>query len=365
VKLSIPKPDLVRALASVKSAADRKATNPQLGNALITADGERLTLAATDLYVGVRTSLPAKVHAPGSVSIPAQRLFDAVKSLPEGDVSIEVENSSATIKSGKSRFKLPALPGEDFPRIPVAPADAVLTIDAAHLAEMIGAVRHAVTDGNARPHLEGALFQVESETFRIVATDGHRLALVERKVDANEFKAFLPARGVGELARFAEGSGQIWVGLDEGSLFFTRDGSTLHTKLADDAFPPYGRIIPDGQARSIVVARDALIDAARRARVVVAEASKLEGCQLRLDEGSLRLHRVDPDAGEFSDEVATDYGGQPLTIGVSIRYLAEALAALTYDEVRIGFGDELAPITLRPVGGELAIVHVVMPMRLT
>jgi DNA polymerase-3 subunit beta len=360
-----PKPDLLRALASVKSAADRRGASPHSSNVLLVAGGDRVTVTATDLYVGVRTSSAAKVTAPGSASIPAQRLFDAVKSLPDGDVSIEVDAISAVIKSGKSRFKLPALPGEDFPGLPAAPDDVALTIESTVLAEMLGTIRHAVTDGNARPHLEGALFQVDGGAFRIVATDGHRLSLVESAVEARDFKVFIPFRGVGELARFADGKGSVAIGIGDGAVFFSRDSSTLHTKIADDQFPPYARVVPQNQSKTIAVARTPLLDATRRAMVVVGASGKSEGCQLRISDGAIGISRVDPDAGEFSDELAVDYAGKDVTIGLSLRYLADALGSLTHDEVTIHAEGELDPIVIRPVGGELAATLVVMPMRLT
>jgi DNA polymerase-3 subunit beta len=365
VKLSTKKSDLVRALATVRGAADRKGSNPQLGNALLTTFGDRLHVTATDLYVGVATAIPADVRAPGSVSISAQRLFDAAKNLPDGDVSIEVDGIGAVIKSGKSRFKLPTLPGEDFPMLPAAPDDVALTIESAVLAEMLGTIRHAVTDGNARPHLEGALFQVDGGAFRIVATDGHRLSLVESAAEARDFKVFIPFRGVGELARFADGKGSVAIGIGDGAVFFSRDSSTLHTKIADDQFPPYARVVPQNQSKRIVVARTPLLDATRRAMVVVGASGKSEGCQLRISDGAIGISRVDPDAGEFSDELAVDYAGKDVTIGLSLRYLAESLAALTHDEIAIHAEGELDPITIRPVGGDLAVTLVVMPMRLT
>jgi DNA polymerase-3 subunit beta len=381
MELTILKRDFVRGLARTHGVADRKSSMPILSNVLLVTQGnEGLRLAATDLYLGVSTVVSAKVKKGGTLAISARTLFDIVKNLPEGDASLSVgENHATTIRAGKVKFKLPGMPGEDFP--PLAnPGDAKLApIDAELLGELIALTSPSMSTDDTRPHLAGTLVENEGGVLRMVTTDGHRLSKAEYRLEgeaaALELKMLVPHKGIAELRRLVEearsskgkadgedGGSKIGVAASAGNAFFQRGEHLLTVKLADEQFPPYARVIPQHQTRRVVAARSALVEALKRISLVASDKSS--GVQLRLEPGVLRIQSQNPDVGEGVEEVDVDYSGDPLSIGFNARYLLDALSAMSHDEVALELGGELDPGVVKPVGEGADYVGVIMPMRI-
>jgi DNA polymerase-3 subunit beta len=379
MELTINKKDFLRGLARTHGVADRKSSMPILSNILLSAEGSGgLRLAATDLYLGVTALAEGKVEKGGSVAVSARTLFDIVKNLPEGEVQWTVgENHSVEIRCGKVRYRIPGMPGEDFPPLPSPGETQFAEVEAEQVGELIMLTQYAMSTDETRPHLAGALFEGDGNVLRMVTTDGHRLCKAERRLeDENaglDFSMLVPHKGVLELKRVIEDAkadrakgddGRVTLGIANasGNAFFQRPGIQLSVKLADEQFPPYAKVIPQQQTRRVVAARTMLVEALRRISLVANDKSG--GVRMQIEEGQLRITSENPDVGEGSEELDVDYAGDPLTIGFNARYLLDVLQALQDDEIAIELNGELDPGMVKPASDGDRFTGVIMPMRI-
>ncbi|MDD9944189.1 MAG: DNA polymerase III subunit beta [Myxococcales bacterium] len=376
MELTISKKAFLRALTRTHSVADRKSSMPILSNILLSSDGSgTLRFAATDLYLSMSCAAPAEVGAEGTIAVAARTLFDIVKNLPEGMVSLQVtDNYAAEIRAGKVRFKIPGMPGQDFPVLPSAGEAPFASMDAASLGRLIALTHYSMSSDETRPHLAGALFEGDGRVARMVTTDGHRLSKAEYKrpedADALDFAMLVPNKGIGELRRMVEevradakgdGEGVVDVAHVSGNAFFRHGDVVLSVKLADEQFPPYKKVIPSSQERRVVVSRLLLAEALKRISLVANDKSG--AVRFGVDAGVIRLTSENPDVGEGSEELDVDYAGEQVEIGFNARYLQDALGALAEDEVMLELGGQLDPCVVRPVG-PTEFVGVIMPMRI-
>ena len=376
MELTIEKQQFLRGLARTHGVADRKSSMHILSNVLLTAEGpDRLRLSATDLYLGVTSLVPANIKTSGIIAVSARTLFDIVKNLPDGEVSWGLSDSHAVeVKCGKVRYRIPAMPGEDFPPLP-NPGDADFAhLEAELLSELISLTQYSMSHDDTRPHLAGTLFEGDGKVVRMVTTDGHRLSKAEHKVTGAmmNFSMLVPHKGISELKRLlddvrstkSKGDEATTVGIcaTGGNAFFQREDLCLSVKLADENFPPYSKVIPTKQSRTVVAARGPLVEALRRISLVANDKSG--GVQLVLEPGILRIQSQNPEVGEGIEEVDVDYAGDVLRIGFNARYLLDALSALQCDEVAIELSGERDPGVLKPVGDNADFIGVIMPMRI-
>jgi len=376
MELTIQKKAFQRALTLTHAVADRKSSMPILSNILISTDGPGvLRFAATDLYLAISATAEAKVSKGGTVAVSARTLFDIAKSLPEGELTFTVgPNHAAEIRCGKVRFKVPAMPGEDFPALPSPGETKFVDVEADSLTELITRTRYSMSSDDTRPHLAGTLFEGDGKTLRMVTTDGHRLSKAERKVEGAlyNFTMLVPQKGVNELLRLAEDARSsrpkgdetpavLGVGQAGGNAFFRREGMQLSVKLADEQFPPYARVIPQKQDKRVVIARVQFHEALKRINIVASEKSG--GVRLTLDPGKLKITSENPDVGEGSEELDVDYAGAPLVVGFNAKYLLDVLGALPDDEVALELSGELDPGVVKGAQHE-NFVGVIMPMRI-
>ncbi|KPK17109.1 MAG: hypothetical protein AMJ62_02485 [Myxococcales bacterium SG8_38] len=378
MELSIEKQQFLRGLARTHGVADRKSSMHILSNVLLTAEGpDRLRLSATDLYLGVTALVPASIKKGGSIAVSARTLFDIAKNLPDGEVSWKLTDSHAVeLRCGKVRYRIPAMPGEDFPPLP-NPGDVDFAhLEAGILSELISLTQYSMSHDDTRPHLAGTLFEGDGKVVRMVTTDGHRLSKAERKVGGKasmmNFSMLVPHKGISELKRLlddvkaAKGKGEepvtIGIGTSGGHAFFRQEDLCLSVKLADENFPPYSKVIPSKQSRRIIAARGPLVEALRRISLVANDKSG--GVQLMIEPGMLRIQSQNPEVGEGSEEVDVDYAGDGLRIGFNARYLLDALSALPHDEVAIELSGERDPGVIKPIGDNAEFIGVIMPMRI-
>jgi DNA polymerase-3 subunit beta len=345
---------------------------PILSNVLLSADEEgNLRLLATDLYLAVNAHVDAKVKQPGSVALSARTLFEIVKNLPEGEVKVSVDkNHAMQLRSGKIKFRIPGMPGEDFPPLPSPGSSTFSEIDAGLLAQLIVLTQYSMSSDDTRPHLAGTLFECDAKLARMVTTDGHRLSKAEAPVEgAASFSMLVPQKGVAELKRLIEDARgekkgeRVTLGVASvgGSAFFRGNDVMLSVKLADEQFPPYAKVIPQSSSRRVVAARELLVDSLKRISLVASDKSG--GVRFILDAGRLEIVSENPDVGEGSEELEVDFAGEKLSIGFNARYLLDALSALPDDEVALELGGELDPGVIKPVG-DTRFVGVIMPMRI-
>ncbi|HWP34982.1 MAG TPA: DNA polymerase III subunit beta [Thermodesulfobacteriota bacterium] len=386
MEFTIDQSQLVRGLARTQSIVERRSTMPILANVLLAARaGEEggaaaagpgyVEFAATDLEVGVRTRVPAEVRVPGSVTVNAKKLYEVARELPAGPIRVAAREGAAELSAGKVVISLVGLPPEEFPALPAEAEASFAALDLEAVRGMIEQTLYAASSDETRYNLNGVFFErVETEgaaVARMVATDGHRLALADRAVagglEALRRGVILPRKGVQELKRLldeAAGSGQgeeLRVAFRENSGLFRVDGTLLVMRLIEGAFPDYRQVIPratDGAAR---VEREAFARALRRVSIVSAEKSR--GVKLVLAPGVLEVSTANPDLGEAKEELDLDYRGRRLVIGFNARYLLEFLATIRAETVLLDLQDEVSPGLFRGLGEE-GVLGVVMPMRI-
>jgi DNA polymerase III subunit beta len=376
--LVIHKRNFLRSLARTHSVADRKSSMPILSNILLSTEGPKtLRLAATDLYLSVSSAASAEVKAPGTIALAARTLFEIVKSLPEGELSIQVVgNHAAEIRSGKVRFKIPGMPGQDFPALP-SPGNAEFApLEAEELGKLISHTHYSMSADETRPHLACALFEGDGKSVRMVTTDGHRLSKAEYKLAEGRkllsFSMLVPSKGIAELRRLVDEAksdraktedtpSAIDVATAGGSAFFRRDDAVLSVKLVDEQFPPYNKVIPSSPSRKVGVSRTLLTEALRRIALVASDKSG--SVRFAAEPGVLRITSENPEVGEGAEEIDVDFAGEPIEIGFNAKYVLDVLQALTEDDVRLELGGQLDPGVVRPVG-PTDFVGVIMPMRI-
>src|ERR1700712_4179979 len=387
MELSISKKDFLRGLARTHAVADRKSSMPILSNVLLSADDAGLLrFAATDLYLAVSASAEASIKRGGTVALSARTLFDIVKNLPEGEVKLAVDkNNAVLLRSGKIKFRIPGMPGEDFPPLPSAGEGAFAEFDVNLLTQLISLTQYSMSSDDTRPHLAGTLFECDGTTARMVTTDGHRLSKAEAAFESSQkFNILVPQKGIGELKRLLEDAkserrapsperdgdraklspdGPITVGVATvgGNAFFRGHDVQLSVKLADEQFPPYAKVIPQSHSRRVVASRELLVDSLRRISLVASDKSG--GVRLALEPGKPEIISENPDIGEGSEELDVDFAGEKVAIGFNARYLLEALSAMPDDEVVLELGGELDPGVIKPLS-DSRFVGVIMPMRI-
>ncbi|MGD8861389.1 MAG: DNA polymerase III subunit beta [Myxococcales bacterium] len=377
MELTISKKEFLRSLNRTHSVADRKSSMPILSNILLSTDGkEMLRFAATDLYLSVTSSAQAEVKQEGTIAVSARTLYDIVKNLPEGDVTVKVgDNHAAEIRAGKVRFKIPGMPGQDFPPLP-SPGDAEFaTLSADELGKLIALTHYSMSSDETRPHLAGALLEGDGKTVRMVTTDGHRLSKAEYKQEDGamlNFEMLVPNKGVMELKRMIDearadqgkGSGDkatVEIAHSGANAFFRRQDMLLGVKLADEQFPPYEKVIPKNHERRVVVQRGMLLEALKRISLVANDKSG--AVRVAVEPGHVRITSENPDVGEGSEELDVDYAGEGVEIGFNARYLMDVLSSITEDEIALELGGSLDPGAVKPEG-PTEFVGVIMPMRI-
>lgn len=388
MELTVAKKDLLKIVARMQGVAERKSTMPVLANVLLAVDGDKgMRLAATDLYLSLLGRVPADVSKPGSVAVSAKDLFERIKMMPDGPVSITTQdNATTTLKAQGSarRYTLRGMPGDDFPPLPQpAEGSPTLALDVDVLSELIQKTHFSISTDETRAHLNSALFEWEGDTVRMVTTDGHRLSKVDVKVAGRQASAtmLIPLKAIQELRRLcdemlAEGNAaggdgakkkpELLITQSGSSAFFQGAGMTFSVKLVDAQFPPYSQVIPAQSDKVVRAPRTAFADALRA--VSVAASERTGGVKLSLAKGSMRITSESPESGDGFDEIPVEYTGPNMSIGFNAKYFLDVLASVTDDEVAIGLSGELDPAVLRPAGAtttsDRQFLAVVMPMRI-
>ena len=374
MKLSITKGELTKGLARIQAIVEKRNSMPILANVLLEATGEGreglLQLSATDLEVGVQGSQPAQVEDTGALTTSAKKLYEIVRELPEEDIHLEATpNSYLTIRCARAEFTLAGTSAEEYPTLPSFVPERTARVQAAVLSSMIERTMYAASGDETRYNLNGVYLEVlgEGEKIRMVGTDGHRLALVDRALgeDASALASgvIIPRKGLAELKRLLdeEDADEIELAF-EGANGLARKGSvTLVMRLIEGDFPTYAQVIPTALTREITITTEALGQALRRAALLSAERSR--AVRLELSDGHLDISSRNPDLGDAHEQLDIDYAGESLSIAFNVRYLLDALATVHCKEVRFSFQNEHAPAQLVPTDDEDTLA-VVMPMRL-
>ena len=369
MELVVRKNDLLRELQLFQGIVERKNTIPILANVLMDAQGAEVKFLATDLEVGLRSKCNASVTKGGSVTLPAKKLYEIVKSLPETDIRISEEKGGVKVAADRFDSRMQTLPREDFPTLPDVGAESGTLLPRSALKEMVTKTQFAITGEDTRYFLNGALFVLKGDTMSLVATDGHRLALVtaprngKSKKDVEEDRPILPKKTLGELGRLlAEGDGDIRYERGENHLFFQVGDRLLISRMIDGQFPAYERVIPKGNDKHIEFERDRLTNAVRRVALLSNERSR--AVKFQVDKNKVDVMSSSPDVGEAHETLPIEYSGNSMQICFNAQYVLDFLSAVSTDVVSLDLKDEVSQAVMKPVGAEgYDYTYVIMPMR--
>ncbi len=368
MELVVRKNDLLRELQLFQGIVERKNTIPILANVLMDAKGDEVRLLATDLEVGLRSKCAATVTKPGSLTLPAKKFFEIVRSLPETDIRVSEEKGGVKIAADRFDSRIQTLPKEDFPTLPDAGNAAGAVLSRASIKEMVTKTQFAITGEDTRYFLNGALFVLRPDSMSLVATDGHRLALVTcprgtaSKQD-EEDRPILPKKTLGELGRLlTEGEGDITYERGENHLFFRVGDRLLISRMIDGQFPAYERVIPKANDKHIEFERDRLTNAVRRVALLSNERSR--AVKFQVEKGKVDVMSSSPDVGEAHETLPVDYSGGSMQICFNAQYVLDFLSVVTADVVSLDLKDEVSQAVMKPVGVEgYDYTYVIMPMR--
>ena len=359
---------LLKPLQLVSGVVERRQTLPVLSNVLLSLDKDELSLTGTDLEVELigRVAVETGSKA-GEITVPARKLLDITKSLPDGSsLEVQLKDAKLTIKAGRSRFTLTTLPATEFPRVEDEKGSFKVKVDLAKLKELLDSTSFAMAQQDVRYYLNGMLFEFSSDCLRVVATDGHRLAMqtlkTSVKVDGTQ-QLILPRKGILELGRLiTEGGEELELLVGSNHIRARMPHYTFTSKLVDGKFPDYNRVLPKAGDKAVLGDRQELRHAFARASILSNE--KYRGVRLILSNGQLKILANNPEQEEAEETVPVDYAGDSLEIGFNVGYLIDVLTALNSKSVRIGLSDPNSSALIEAGDGDSEAVYVVMPMRL-
>jgi DNA polymerase III subunit beta len=371
MEITVSKFELLRELTATQGVVERKTTIPILSNYLFEAGGDKLSLTATDLDLSLRTSCAAKIKKEGSCTIPARKLHDYVKLLPDADITIKLlENHWVSIRCGRSNTKMVGMARSNFPTLPVFPTAGAVKIPAQVLRNMIAKTGFAIASEESRYTLNGALMVLKPESITMVATDGHRLAHIERggeKFDgvSGEMKTLIPKKCMDELRSLLDATDaeEIDFAKDESTLFFRIGVRLLTSRQLTGQFPNYEAVLPKDNSRSVTLEGDELEAAIARVAQFADERSR--AVRLKLEKGEVKLSASSTETGESEDSIETNYQGDSLTIGFNANYIIDFLKAVGAGDVKLELKDAQSAGQLRPAeGDDYKYRYIVMPMRI-
>ena len=373
MEISISRQELLRELTATQGVVERKTTIPILSNFLIEAEGDKVVITATDLDQSIKTSCAAKVKKSGSCTIPARKLYDYIKLLGDGDISIkQMENHWIQIRSGRSNTRMVGMARANFPNVPEFPHSSVTSIPAASLRNCIAKTIFAISNEESRYTLNGALMILKAESLAMVATDGHRLAHIEKSGEtlsnvSGERKTLIPRKALAELQSLLANTEAETIEFadDDSTLFFRIGHRVLTSRKLTGQFPNYEAVMPRDNNKFAVVRSQDLMGSIQRVAQFADERSG--AVKLRLEQNELKISSSSTDSGESEDTIETPYNFEPLVVGFNSAYLIDFLKAIGNEgEVRLEFKDAQSAGQVRPEDAEeeYRYRYIIMPMRI-
>lgn len=371
MEIRLKREELLAELVPMQGIVERRTTIPVLSHLLISAREGRLHLSATDLDVSLTTSLAAAVKEEWALAVQARKFLEIVRSLVVEELTLaRDEDKGLRIIAGRSRFRIHGLPAVDFPTLPRVEGKAALELPLAAFRRMIGKVLFAVSSEESRFQLSGALLKLKGERAEMIATDGHRLALIDAplpKAVSGEEAVLVPRKALHELLRL-EGEGQLEFRRGEHHLAFRTGEREMICRILEGSFPDYERVIARNNDKKVICARRALGEAVQRVALVTGERNR--GVRLEFAAGEITIAAANPDLGEASETLACEYAGPALKIGLNPDYLTHFLQAVETEQVLLELKDENSQCVGQPArapgaeGPDERYVCVIMPMRI-
>ncbi|MGE0763227.1 MAG: DNA polymerase III subunit beta [Bdellovibrionales bacterium] len=376
MKIKIDKQDFVDLIGRAQNIVEKRNTMPVLVNVLLDAQGDFLQVFATDLEVSLTDQMPAEIIQPGKVVVNARSLFDIIKELPEGQVQLEKkENNWLRITQNKALFNIVGISPDEYPVFPTFSTKDFVVVETEMLREMIEKTIYSVSTDETRYHLNGVFFEKQMDkdgvSYRMVATDGHRLSLIDRKTKGDMSASIgksptqgviIPRKGLHELRKLLDNAGETVDMAIEGSQLIVRSSSAvLMVRLIEGKYPNYQQLIPQNLRENLLVNRAMLLSSLKR--VSLLSNAKSRGVTLNLSKGKMEITSNNPELGDAKEEIEVDYTGRDMKIGFNARYILEVLTSMNEDLVQIEFNDQLSPGLVRP-HKDKSYTCVVMPMRI-
>jgi DNA polymerase-3 subunit beta len=366
MQFSIQREALLKPLQQVVGVVERRQTLPVLANLLCRVDGDTVSLTGTDLEVEMVATTEVEKPADGEITIPARKLFDIVRALPDGArVDLKLNGDRVALNAGRSRFTLTTLPASEFPTVDQIDVVEKVSLPEEVLRDLMERTAFAMANQDVRYYLNGMLLDLQEHTLRCVATDGHRLAMKETGLQSSvstRRQIIIPRKGVNELVGLLEtGDGQVELEFGRNHLRVRRGDVVFTSKLIDGRFPDYEAVIPLGADKSATLDREVLRGALQRAAILSNE--KYRGVRLELSPGKLRIVAHNPEQEEAVEEVEAETHVSDLAVGFNVGYLLDALAALRGDKARLSLRDAQSSCLVQEQANEHSR-HVIMPLRL-
>ncbi|MBM3293121.1 MAG: DNA polymerase III subunit beta [Candidatus Aminicenantes bacterium] len=366
MKFTVARDIILEDIQLLQGIVEKRNTMPILANILMKAEEGRVEMTGTDLEVGMRTSFEASVEESGAITVPGKKLFEIVKSLPEGQAVSMTERGDQILEvvSGESEFKIVGLAKDDYPAVPEPTFENSLRIPVEDMQDMIDGVFFAIAQ-EQRYYLNGALFVVKGKKRQLVSTDGHRLAYAAKESEegsaGRDVRVIIAKKTLAEIRKF--GPGVIEFDQDENNLFFRCGARTIISRIIESKFPNFDAVIPKDNPHIALLSKETFLGAVRRVSLFSAERSK--GVKFSLEKNRIRLYSSNPEIGEARDKIDVVYAGANLEIGFNAQYILDYLMTVRKEKVRFELKDDNSAAMMRPEGEErMSSLYVLMPMKL-
>jgi len=371
MELTIQKQPLLDGLQMVQGIVEKKSSMPILSNVLIETVEEGIHIVATDLQIGLRLTCPARIKQPGGITVLARKFFEIIRELPDGDIDLRLNEKNRLFISCKDiQYQLVGLPLMDFPALPETEQDQLISLEGALIKEMIQKTIFSISIEDTRYNLSGIYFEhLEQEShkiLRMVATDGHRLSLMDKEIGEFNEGVFskgvlLPRKAVFELLKILDKPGPIQFGFKDNNGLIIKDQMLFIMRLLDRKFPDYNLVLPKKKDKIITIPKNDFLDAMRR--MAVLSTDKYKGVKIILTKGKMEIQSINPEIGEAKESLSLEYKEEKMDIGFNPRYFIDALQVMKSDQVIMELNDGVSPAILR---GEEdpGYVALIMPMKI-
>lgn len=362
MKIKIEKEGFVNAIQIVQNVVSAKSALPILANMLLITQGNSIKLITTDLDVGISCLIPVNTQEPGAITVPTKRFGDIVRELPGDSATITCKkNNMITIETGSCQFKIMGLPAEEFPKLPEFKDKEIIRLEQAHLKDMLRLTSFAVSTDESRYVLNGILFNIQRNNLTMVATDGKRLAIINKKlpeVFERDINIIIPIKTVQELNRNLQEEGDLSLTIGQNQVMFDLGNVTIISRLIEGEFPDYRQVVPPASEHKVRIKRDEFLLAIKRAALLT--TPDYQAVKFEVFKDKLVVSKSTPDIGESSESVPIEYKGKEVVIGFNPTYLMDVLKNLDNEVVDLELTDSEKPGVIRSEG----YVYIVLPMRL-
>lgn len=364
MKVTITRENFQKGLSAVAATIPTRTTLPVLSNILVETQENALRVRGTDLDISVSVQTPAEIDREGAITVPAKKVADIARELPDAPVALQSEGGRAVLSCGKSKFRLNTLPSDEYPTFPEVPFGEGWRLPSGELQQLSAHTSFAVSNEETRPVLNGVLWQMRGDGMLMVATNGHRLAKMGVKVEAGagDGDLIVPPKALQQVERLFGRDEVLEIARSESHLGFRTERTEVFTRLIEGPYPNYEQVLPKDSDKECIADRAELAAAIRRMAIVASDQTH----RVRLSFGAERVALAvqTPDLGEAEDEVPVEFSGSPLEIGFNAHYLLEVLRYLESEQVRISLSAPERPAVFEPVGTDVDYTCLVMPLRL-